>query len=517
MICSIHDNSIVSINMNIEPFRICLVDDEPTIVNWLAKNVSWESYNCEVVSQCYCGQDALSFLQQDKADILITDIRMPDLDGLTLIQNAKNIQNNLRIIVISAYDDFSFAKKAMQLGSENYLLKPLNLEELHETIQKTILEMQKEIQIIKEKDIRVFRNNFLQRWAENEINDNLFPEQAEIAGIQFDSKKFNVISIFSEKSDIEQLLHLYTLFDSIKENWKGYFFADGQNRIIGILPDLFPEDRARLLCVAKDLKNTHPFSVKIVVGPQADTYQNVHISFEISHQYLTAMALLKENILFCDDYPCQKYFPKFADSKIRKLDHAIQENEKEKAYKIADELIWKMGHDISKAEATALAVHIFSTGKKNTLGDIEFPHHAPGFSSRQNVVDFREQIFQLIEESLSGRKNIYHPYVSQTISQLKENYRDMEQNLQSAAERFGISPAYFGQLFHSQTGIYFNDFLTELRMESACVLLSETDLKIGQIAAQSGISSHSYFNRIFRKKYGLSPLEYRYMHHLEND
>jgi YesN/AraC family two-component response regulator len=111
-----------------------------------------------------------------------------------------------------------------------------------------------------------------------------------------------------------------------------------------------------------------------------------------------------------------------------------------------------------------------------------------------------------INNELSG---LIHPYVGKTVAYLQAHYENTELSLQSVADALHVNTAYLGQLFRAQTGKYFNDYLSDVRMEISCTLLTDTSLRIREIAQKVGIPSQSYFNRLFKKKYLLTPMEYR--------
>ncbi|MDR1060964.1 MAG: response regulator [Clostridiales bacterium] len=115
-------------------YNVLIVDDEDKILNGLAQLISWDDYGLEIIGAAHDGQEAWDILARSECNILITDIRMPRMDGIALLQRIAEASMGVRAIVISGYDDFAYVKKALLLGIENYLLKPINEDELSATL-----------------------------------------------------------------------------------------------------------------------------------------------------------------------------------------------------------------------------------------------------------------------------------------------------------------------------------------------------------------------------------------------
>ena len=126
-------------------YKILIVDDEPIICQGLSQTIPWENYDIEVVGAVYNGKEAINQISiHPEIDIVITDIRMPNVDGLELSAFIKTNFPNIRVIIISGYDDFEYAKRAIKLGVKDYLLKPVDIDELVDNVKKITTEIEKE-------------------------------------------------------------------------------------------------------------------------------------------------------------------------------------------------------------------------------------------------------------------------------------------------------------------------------------------------------------------------------------
>lgn len=181
----------------------------------------------------------------------------------------------------------------------------------------------------------------------------------------------------------------------------------------------------------------------------------------------------------------------------------------ENALKDADD------YDALRKIAFSAAVRIYDIlhsnrqGKKTT--DMFIEHFSKFLSIPDNEIKkWINHLITLAMGILNDNQRLLHPYVRKTIEYIySESNNDI--SLKTIAAEFNVSPAYLGQLFKSQTGKYFNDFLTSVRLEYSKNLITETDMKVSDIATQAGFSSQTYFNRIFKRVYGTSPREYRYI------
>ncbi len=138
--------------------NVLLVDDDKDIINWLKNNFDWESFGCVVCGGANSAKEALEMLTSHDVNIMITDISMPNISGLELIRQVREIAPNIRVIIISGHSQFEYAKEGIRLGVENYLLKPLNVEELQEAIIKAQENLAFST-LFHEKDKKAFKQN----------------------------------------------------------------------------------------------------------------------------------------------------------------------------------------------------------------------------------------------------------------------------------------------------------------------------------------------------------------------
>lgn len=123
-------------------YKVVIIDDEPVIVEGLSRSIKWEKYNCEVVATAGSGLEGLSLFQKVRPDIVFSDIRMPQMDGLTMIAAVKSQHPNMEISILTGFQDFEYARQAIRLGVTRFLIKPSRMDELQEAVEAMVKNLQ---------------------------------------------------------------------------------------------------------------------------------------------------------------------------------------------------------------------------------------------------------------------------------------------------------------------------------------------------------------------------------------
>lgn len=300
-------------------YKILIVDDEPMVIHGLCRQIDWESYSLELAGTAENGESALSILKQKAIDILFTDICMPKMDGLTLISTAKQQNPFLRSVVISSHTEFDYVKKALLLGVENYLLKPIDQMELDKTIEKTIDNLNRD-RISTQKDAldpSEFKSNILDRWVNAAIQDYELYERAELLHINLSARQYQVcvIDIIDSDTESQKQLHAKSLLERCKSSFfpafGGECFIDRLNRVtIVFYGDGLDKKQEELeLLLSKMIVNGLGREMKIFacISPISDGVENV------AHYYTDAVEYLNYRFIdpgtgciFCGEF-LQKY------------------------------------------------------------------------------------------------------------------------------------------------------------------------------------------------------------------
>ena len=160
-------------------YTVLITDDEPATQNSLSTAVHWQQFGVDKVLVADDGYQALNIMARNKIDLLITDIQMPHMDGITLLKEVRNSYPETHCIILTAYNEFEYARAAVKLGVENFLLKPLVKEELEETIEKALNNIYAHQAISRQ----LFRDNILLRWAKGSITSSELSDRSELLGL----------------------------------------------------------------------------------------------------------------------------------------------------------------------------------------------------------------------------------------------------------------------------------------------------------------------------------------------
>jgi len=516
--------------------EILIVDDEPMVIHGLCKQIDWESYTLELAGTAETGESALEILKHKKVDILFTDICMSKMDGLSLVSAAKQQNPSLRCVVISAHSEFNYVKKALLLGVENYLLKPIDQNELNQTLEKIIDNLKRD-SIGPNKDLpdlSAFRVNILDRWVHNDIQDYEFYERAAMLDINLSAQQYQICVMEPVGTDNpkQRTLQSEMLLEKCRTDISGSFttecFIDRANRVTILASgnglESGKEEYQCFLDRIVRYATDNGILLFASASPVSEGVENIARQYADAVEYLNYRFINpKKSYVFYEDIT--RAFEKLECAPVLvQMEKAIMEEDFEKANAILRGLLDSYRDtplESVKASLipflTMLIRRIIESGNASeTLPNIDIM----GFD-RLDSIDTLEDCSQWIAsmmnqsfEVMNKRKTSLHLLVQRTLDIIKKNYHN-DMSLKTISADFKLSPAYLGQLFRDATGKYFNHYLTEVRLNASRALLIETDLKIMEILYRIGISNQSYFNRIFKKTYGISPLEYRYQgkHH----
>lgn len=516
-------------------YKILLVDDEPMVIHGLCRQIDWESYNLVLAGTAETGESALSILKEKRIDILFTDICMPKMDGLALISEARQQNPLIRSVIISSHADFCYAKKALLLGVENYLLKPIAQTELDRTLKKTIDNLDRNYIQRDEIDLFEFRNNILDRWVNKDIQDYEFYERAELLNINLSAHQYMVCvtDFIGSNSAKYKLLHAKYFLKKYKKDLFSFFegecFIDRCNRVVMVFSDykLYERQKDLKLFLKKITALGSGKGIKAFTSISfvSDKAEDVARCYENAVEYLNYQFINPDtDYIFCEEflnrhnsYAYEPVFIQFSEAleqgSYKKINNIVK-----KTLNYYPEVSLEI---IKQCIVQFLIILIRQMSESGHMSE-KLPSSATVGFNALNTMDSIEKLevwfLQIINKSLKvikDRKESLHLLVQRTLGIIKKEYHNTDLSLKTISEDFNVSSAYLGQLFKKATGKYFNDYLTETRLCASRLLLLDTNLKIRDILYRIGISNQSYYNRIFKKSYGLSPVAFRYQNKLK--
>jgi two-component system response regulator YesN len=498
-------------------YGIMLVDDEPAVLKGLTDLIDWQSLDTQIVASATSGQEALSFLQLAPVHILITDICMPQMDGLALVSAAKALNPQMRCIIISAHDEFEYVRQTLTLGVENYLLKPINSSELAETIAKTVANIERTA-AQQPQEALAFRTNILDRWANSAIQDFELAERAALLQINLDAREYlAIVAVPRAVAAIgDRLAQSSALLGPMRTALAGAaeadVFLDRHANLTSILcsDDLRQKSSALAASLRQALSHGQCYAA---VGNIVNNAYSLGASYHNAYSMLPHRYLDNGLFVFCDDYES------VLETSVATLrfEQALEEFDAQAARDAASRLLAR-ATDHSATEAVRrllpLELKLLARFNDSISRNSELPEallqelHSLPFLGVDQILDAFSNALAEASQALKEKQNTMHPVIRRALDMIATSYA-ANINIKLIADQLNINSSYFGQLFKAETGQLFNDYLTAIRLRVARNLLADTDKKIGEIISVIGITQQSYFNRLFKKEYGITPVDYR--------
>ncbi|MDO4303576.1 MAG: response regulator [Bacillota bacterium] len=529
--------------------KIFLVEDEFVIRQGIKNNIDWKAHGYEFCGEASDGELAFPMIQKLKPDIVITDIRMPFMDGLVLSRLIKKEMPWIEIIILSGYEEFGYAKEGIKIGIAGYLLKPISSEDLLKEIDALAvkIEEKRKEREIREKYIREIEENFLKERKDlfqylvtgsKSVAELL--EIADKAAMDLSSLWYNIVLI-----KIQSMYHAYDEYSNsiieIEEKIKD-FIDEAQvlvfDRNLEGKALLFKADSKEELDILQNnyltrvknlLKNYEHVRYFGGIGTPVDRLSELPSSFEsashaFAHRYLVPQSLILNSgemeegaYLDKEEFNISNINPRQIDrSKIREF---LKVGDKEEAIYFVDEFFKNLGSNVVKSSIfrqyivmdTYFCVVDFVEGLQISKDEIDPPLITSGaLQSQESVMEY---IVRIIEKALELREktasNRYGDIVNEVMRYIEENYADEELSLNLLASHVNFSPNHLSMIFSQQTGQTFIKYLTDFRMNKAKELLRCTGKRSSVISMEVGYKDPHYFSYLFKKTQGMTPTQYR--------
>lgn len=533
--------------------KVFLVEDEFVVREGIKNNVPWSENGFLFCGEASDGELAYTQIRQKKPDIIITDIKMPFMNGLELSRLVKKDNPEVKIIILSGYGEFEYAKEAINIGIEEYLLKPINAEELLKTVKRVAQKIRNERE--EKENLQKFRRemsenevqskrNFFHSLIDNShaISDIL--EKGRQLGIDIYANYYNILLL-----KISRIKHQEESFSNtviqVYQELSGYFEKNNLlwfDRNLEGIALLLMADKAEKLeellktCVDQIEKIIDKYDKLTYfggIGCQVNRLSELNLSYEEASRAFAYRFIINESS-FLDSGKIDNRKPS-VDNSWPDMSHA-QYLDKEIVEKFlrngelgeVNYFIEGFFQNCAQTGKRSLifrqyilmdmyftvAKFIEKLSKENSLRPEE-PFQNPQ-QMNQVISDYDETmqyIKKLFTQAITCRNEAATKKFSNIIEETKEyihkNYQDEEISLNSAASYVNISPSYLSSVFSQETGQTFVKYLTDLRMNRAKELLMCTNKRSNEIGMEVGYKDPHYFSYLFKKTQGCSPLQFR--------
>lgn len=527
-------------------YSVFAVDDEPIVLEGIRSKIDWEGSGFTFAGEATDGEIALSMIHEIKPDILITDIKMPFMDGLQLAEAIKKTQPWIKIIILSGHDEFDYAKKAISIGIEDYLLKPFTPDELLTSLNKTASQIDKErkqlsdISRLREElksNETLIKKEFLNNLVHGSADTNTVMQKCGELGINIISRYYKVLisrieSRTGNNQNQQEACSLLNSYSSAINEAVSFFHHS--NLLVCIFKGSTQEELDDNSFRAAESINhiatkNEDCMVLTAMGKTVEHLSQLKISYEDAKKILKANISNKENrIISSDDLSVSENGSGSSDAfldlnegdpLIDKLKYAAK-GDIQSIIEESMELIKKNPDQFSVFASYLLVDLIFAVSKlvEKLGGNIKVLN--PEILQRKFIDDavsdetrFRKTLEQVLVFALEFRDSKFTGKYADVILKAKhfieENYADQNTTLTTVAEVVALSPNHFSTIFSQECKTTFIEYLTNVRLENAKRLMRETDMKGYDIAYECGFSDPHYFSYIFKKNTGLSPREYK--------
>lgn len=525
--------------MERDRLKVLIVDDEYRIGMLIKKLIDWQELNLELVAAVNSGQEAMEQITAKAPDIVITDIRMPEISGLDLIAS---FREQCRFIVISGYKEFEYAQKALQYGVEDYLLKPVNGKELNQVLAKLVNQIRNEARyriktqklIAKSENIikREYLNNVLELQQDQQPDTdceylNLTSDMCyRVFKIKLDYRDCDTSDPIQDKITINDILAMvnaeldkkvkeYVTVDKAHMSIYGFisYGLDQDKEVQALMNRLMAEIQSYLLkfelfvvtvgvsLLKSDIGQIRTgafeaetaIDMRIFWGIEKVIYYNVTSSFRPIDRLASYFEEMEQMM---EQAPEQNAVPIFSDI-IERLFVELLKSNQYNYYQVAVKIV-KMIFDRAP----------WQLADKQQLQK-EIMEHCHHMYSRTKLKELlKTEITDFFERCLSIQENEKIKPVRQAMDFIADNYRQ-KITLEDIATIVALNPVYFSVLFKKETGQNISNYIINVRMEKAKQILKTTNKTIAAVADEVGYKNSRYFSQTFTKVVGIKPALYR--------
>jgi YesN/AraC family two-component response regulator len=532
-------------------YKVFLVEDEIIVREGLRSIIPWQQYGFTYVGDASDGEAALPRIRQLRPDVLITDIRMPFMDGLALSRIVHAEQPRMKILIVSGYDDFEYARAAIRVGVEQYLLKPITKTALLDalTALRAKLDAEQEQADYYQKFLReaqeyeqFSRRRFFEKLVAGRFQVQEIYEQAQKLGLDITADRYNIVLFSIQQTDSsdqydeptadlqDQLTQVlvccpeYLLF-----RWNLSIFAvlvKGGADNVAALTQKCAEGICRRCAGAGAGVEWHVASgepvTRLSALPGCFSAVNRVLSYRFLYpqEHVLTEALGRPLALQADESSLDQLDASAVDPArvMNFLRSALPEDVDNYVAEYLDSIGAQALDSLLFCQYVMLHVRFTSTAFVETLGipKEEFLRALSGEADLRTVhgaAEVRAYLAAVLTRAIELRENAaadrYRSLMAQTKQYIEDNYTREELSLNSAAKAVNLSPNYFSALFSQEMGKTFVEYVTEKRMEKARVLLRTTAMRSSEIAFALGYRDAHYFSFLFKKTQGCTPRDYR--------
>ena len=527
-----------------ERYKVILVDDEAEVIDMIEKKIHWNDLGFEVAGSATNGVKALELVEKLQPDVVLTDIKMPYMDGLELSRRLNREYPNIYIMLCTGFDEFEYAKEAVHLEIKEYMLKPVNATELSESLTnlKHTLDREREEKLNVKKLNDYFQevlpklqSNFFISLIEGRVEKHDYERFLQAYQVDMKGPLFGCVIFHTSENHVPEGMNPLLLSMSVEReikqrlmdqwNCRGFIYMGNTLLIL----ELDAEDKITQITDACDRFCRWAYRIMGAVvtagiGTVCDSLYEISLSYERAREAVSYRVLYgtKRAINIGEIVPKEQIKPvQSEESRMQTLFRAIRIGDSAEIERAAHGEMEKLHKNTETMSQYNLATMEIVSGffKFCTDNSLDFNKIS---GNMQNIY---EKVSQMDESSLTA----WIVQMSETISEklkcarnssarrliveaqniVQERYMEADISLDEVCAVLGVSNSYFSSVFKKEAGKSFISYLTDYRMDIAAEMILNTDEKSYTIAEKVGYLDANYFSYVFKKKFGVSPSKYR--------
>lgn len=507
-------------------FKVIVVEDELVIRQGIIGLINWDALDCQIVKECSNGQEALNYLQDHEVDILVTDIRMPKLDGLLLLERLQEQKKQLKPIILTAFSQFSYAQQAIRYGAVDFIIKNDFVDELPKAITKAIDLIESEVEEnahlstnMDNRPIELLLEDFLYKIGEamDKVEPNeLHNKQFCVCALECGASILEAVNTDELKLKLEKVLHIclsdYTYWFLItkEKEWLLVIEIDKDKAISDI--DTCCQQCIRMSGQLMDI------SLRIGISKKMGSIQ------ELFHQRVESVTALERcwkndvsYVVYADgvEDKVDTYSLDLPDNVIELL-FAHQQKEALKRFNKWEEAIVRASIPIHGCKMLVLRfcaiilrrLHHYDEGEHVSTIEKNILEAVERAKSLYTLFSICEELMVATHKLIDKKGHIGSYMIHNIDTFIQENYVH-NITLEAISRELHVSKSYLSRVYKKKTGITISDAINRYRIKQGKRLLMETRDKIYEISDAIGYEDPAYFTHIFKKYEGCSPTEYR--------
>ncbi|MDO5399481.1 MAG: response regulator [Eubacteriales bacterium] len=492
-------------------YTVLIADDEESVLEVLRTSIDWQALGVETLLTAPDGCAALEQLGHRTVDLLIADIQMPRMDGITLIKKVRKLSPETHCIVLTAYGEFTYAQQAIRLGVENYLLKPIVKTEIEQTVQSALDNLHRK----RQSSDKLLRENTLRRWATGNIGNEELSDRATVLNINI-YQFFYCVLCMAKRENRSISVFRSALIERLSPDYEINRYWDEKGRNIVILGGESMDQERLTGAITEAARATGAENaLTVAIGTPVTAAENLHQSWQTAVDAIELCNLQTAGLILTTsrEENFSRYDP--LAEQIGALFYLTDGPKRQAGFqRVATKLTKKHWSPERGTPLIHACIQVLVEAFPSREGIQEriyreaapdrFPAEAE--AAAEAIAAFLEKVWVLFAENFER----YSPAVQWTIRYIRERIQRGEGvALREMCAQDGMNPTYLGHVFKEETGLFFNDYLNRRRVQRGAVLLHDQSRRIKDVAEEVGFAYTSYFIKCFRNYKGVSPTAYR--------